>query len=159
MEPLRAVPTTTTDPYVQIVDIDMSFLDTWWSTIKKALGALGSSIDDDTMLFWDSAIRCNVDGWSLSNKCGRDGFVLVRSSRRGIRRYYKEVLRITGPKRGNNDTMQPQSIECLLYEPELTDQVCEMLAALGEELGVPNALTLYRHNVQMPWVWRQNYTI
>lgn len=63
----------------------------------------------------------------------------------------KPVLRITGVTGGQNKNLRPKAIECLLYEMDLTEQVRDMLAQLGRELGVTQDLIVYRQTAPPSW--------
>lgn len=97
-QPLCSVPTSTTDPHVTINDIDMSWRDLWRQATFEQLQVLGSTLEGNFRIFWVKGIDWKVDGWSAGFGSGNDGYVLLRTKRRGPWRQYKEVLRITGPR-------------------------------------------------------------
>jgi hypothetical protein len=152
-EPLRAVPTSTTSPHVEIVDLDFSFEQVWRNTIWGALITLASTLEGGTKGIYKADIDRGVKGWHASCFTGNDGYLLLRTRATRTRRTQgKPVLRITGVTGGNNKNLRPKAIECLLYEPELTEQVREMLANLARELGVTEGLIVYRQSDSSSWV-------
>lgn len=78
-EPLRSVPTSTTNPHVQVVDLDFSFEDTWRETIWRKVAELGDSLDTNFKGYYVANIDRGVKGWIAGSYTGDDGYLLVRT--------------------------------------------------------------------------------
>lgn len=138
---LRAVATSTTDPHVAVVDLDLSFRDRWWAAQNTALQGLVAAIGGKFRVVYKKDVDRDVTGWHTD--AASDGYMLVKVRRRLWWRQGQTLLRMTGFVYIWGEK-PPTKIHCLLYEPDYTEQVRQMLASLGKELGVTHELTVIR---------------